>query len=221
MPLTQRYKAEIGKLLIMIMMIPVMWLGLETGNRVRAQTATAPAGSGTSSDPYQIATLNNLYWVTKNSSSWDSNFIQTADINIAEDTTWDSGAGFSPIGSSGTPFTGTYDGNGYTIDSLHIDRNSANNVGLFGYTDGAVIKNLGLTNMKVTAIEFVGGIAGHAVDSTIISNSYSTGSVTGVTNSSDYVGGLIGDSDNGSTVSDCYSNASVSGILDVGGLAQA
>ena len=39
-----------------------------------AQTATAPSsGDGSSGDPYQIATLNNLYWITQNSGEWDAN----------------------------------------------------------------------------------------------------------------------------------------------------
>jgi hypothetical protein len=36
---------------------------------MQAQTSTAPAtGDGTSSNPYQIATLNNLYWLSQTSS---------------------------------------------------------------------------------------------------------------------------------------------------------
>ncbi len=35
-----------------------------------AQTAVQPAGSVTYADPYKIATLNTIYWVTQNSSSW-------------------------------------------------------------------------------------------------------------------------------------------------------
>ena len=32
-------------------------------------TSDMPLGSGTSLDPYKIATLNNLHWITQNSSS--------------------------------------------------------------------------------------------------------------------------------------------------------
>lgn len=33
------------------------------------QTSTAPAGAGTSANPYQISTWQNLYWVSQNTSS--------------------------------------------------------------------------------------------------------------------------------------------------------
>jgi hypothetical protein len=56
-----------------------------------AQTAIAPAGSGTAGNPYQIATLENLYWiaapdgtpgVTPNRvARWAAHSIQTADID--------------------------------------------------------------------------------------------------------------------------------------------
>ena len=88
-----------------------------------AQTATAPSsGDGSSGDPYQIDTLNNLYCVTQNSGKWDAYYIQTANIDASSSSSWDSNAGFTPIGNSSTQFTGSYDGDGYTIDSLFINR---------------------------------------------------------------------------------------------------
>jgi len=49
--------------------------------QLSAQTATLPSGNGTSGSPYQIATLNNLYWVTQNSASW-SKYLQQIFKNI-------------------------------------------------------------------------------------------------------------------------------------------
>ena len=50
-----------------------------------AQTAVPPAlGDGTEANPYQIATWQNLYWLSQNSSAWDKYFIQTADIDFAD-----------------------------------------------------------------------------------------------------------------------------------------
>jgi hypothetical protein len=37
------------------------------GQHINAQTSTVPAGEVTSANPYQIATLENLYWLI-----WDS-----------------------------------------------------------------------------------------------------------------------------------------------------
>ena len=74
-------------------------------SEIKAQTATPPAGSGTSGDPYRIATLNNLYWLSQTTSAWVAGkyFIQTADINASSTSGWDGGAGFSPIGRDTEP----------------------------------------------------------------------------------------------------------------------
>ena len=50
-----------------------------------AQTAVPPAlGDGTEAIPYQIATWQNLYWLSQTQSAWDKHFIQTADIDFAD-----------------------------------------------------------------------------------------------------------------------------------------
>ena len=186
---------------------------LFSGGIINAQTATAPSGSGTSGDPYLIATLDNLYWVTQNSSSWNKYFLQTADIDASSTSTWDGGAGFSPIGNSSTKFTGAYDGGMHTITGLFINRSTTNYVGMFGDTDNwfaGGIKNIGLINVDITGQTYVGGLVGSHYGN--ISNSYSNGSVSGSGN----VGGLVGA--NSFRISSSYSNGSVSGSDFVGGL---
>ncbi len=110
------------------------------------------SGGGTEENPYQIETLNDLKSLSESSSCWDKNFIQTSDINVTETSGWNSGDGFSPIGNDTTKFTGSYDGGGYTIDNLFINRPSTDNVGLFGYTDGATIENVGLTSALIAFV---------------------------------------------------------------------
>jgi len=52
---------------------------------LHAQTATAPAfGEGTGGDPYQIETLQNLYWIASNNANWNKHYIQTANIDASE-----------------------------------------------------------------------------------------------------------------------------------------
>ena len=46
------------------LLILALWLSIVAG--AVAQTATPPKGSGTEADPYQIATLDNLYWLSQN-----------------------------------------------------------------------------------------------------------------------------------------------------------
>ena len=194
---------------------------LAMSSSLLAQTASAPSfGDGSSSNPYQISTLNHLYWITQNSSEWDKYYIQTANIDAFSTSSWDSNEGFSPIGNNSTQFTGSYDGDGYTVNGLMIDRSSTNHIGLFGYTDDATIQDLGVTNVNITGRYYVGGLVGRNKGSTV-SNCYSTGSVTGTAR---YVAGLVGWVLDTSTVSNSYSTVTVTGthisVGDyVGGLA--
>jgi hypothetical protein len=185
-----------------------------------AQTATPPsAGNGTSGYPFQIASLENLCWIASSADYWNNYYIQTADINASVTSSWFSGAGWTPIGNISVGFTGNYNGNGHTIDSLFINRPSTDYIGLFGYTDkmglwgGAVIVSLGITNANITGRWKVGGLVGYNDNSSTVSNCYSTGSISGTSD----VGGLVGYNEY-STVSECYSTGSISGGSSTGGL---
>ena len=176
-----------------------------------------PAGAGTSGDPYQIADLDNLLWVSTTGGSWDNHIIQTADINAADTQTWNGGTGFSPIGNSSNNFEGNYNGQGYVIDSLYINRPSTQYIGLFGRCDDASISYLGLTNAEVTGNKYVGILGGYSTDDTVTSYCFSSGNVT-ATEENSYVGGLIGNNTWDSVIQYCYSISSITGNKYVGGL---
>jgi hypothetical protein len=174
-----------------------------------------PTGTGTSVDPYLIANLDNLIWVTQNSDRWDEYFKQTANIYAFSTSTLNSNAGLVPIGNSTTPFTGFYDGQNYSISSLTINRPATQYVGLFGYTSGvAEISNVKLTAVSITGDDFVGGLVGYAFGN-LVTNCKVAGSVTG----NDYTGGLIG-GNNTNTVTNSSSSSpiTVTGSNYVGGL---
>ncbi len=176
---------------------------------------TAPSsGDGTSGNPYQISALDNLLWLSAHPSSWDKNFIQTANIDASATQSWDLEDGFSPIGNETTKFTGVYDGDSHTIGSLHIDRSGKYYQGVFGYTNGATIKNLGVTDVDISGKGISGGLVGKNENSSEISHSYAIGSVSG--NGAD-IGGLTGY--NNATISYCYSSCTVNSTDDyTGGL---
>jgi hypothetical protein len=166
-------------------------------------------GSGMENDPYQVSTAEQLNLIGLFPCEWDKYYILVADINLADY----SGTRFNIIGSV-TGFTGVFDGNDHKIWNFKWNSNGIDGVGLFGYVgSGGQIKNLGLENVDVNAVngDYVGGLVGENYGS--ISNCYSTGSVGGA---EDYVGGLVGD--NGGAISNCYSTGSVSGTSYVGGL---
>ncbi|MBN2747060.1 MAG: hypothetical protein JXR34_10070, partial [Bacteroidales bacterium] len=181
-------------------------------------------GTGTSTDPYQIATLTDLQTLSTNSTYWAAGkyFIQTANIDASATSTWNGGAGFSPIGSGDYPnrFSGNYNGQNHLISGLYI--NSSNNfVGLFGYIDaGVTIANLGLTDVDVSGTStstytYTGGFVGY-YNGASLSNCYCKGNINGANGSNNHTGGFVGYG-NGSPISNCYSVANVVAKGYVGG----
>jgi hypothetical protein len=127
------------------------------------------------------------------------------------------GRGWEPIGTPDDGFTGSFDGQGYEIRDLFINRPDEDYVGLFAhiswvrYIDNVgVVENVGLVNAEVSGSAEVGALVGHNAGT--VNNSYSSGSVTGDSR----VGGLVGW--NQATLSNSYSDCSVMGSTRVGGL---
>ena len=143
------------------------------------------------------------------------------DLTISYDLETPINQGFDPVGTydveqANSEFTGSFDGQNHTIRNLSIVRIDFddNCVGLFGATVvGGEVKNVGVINVNITGESYVGGLIGYNRDGNI-SNSYSTGNVTG---ESEYVGGLIGYNLEG-TVSNSYSTGNVTGNNMVGGV---
>jgi len=136
----------------------------------------------------------------------------TAGYTEVASPTANEGKGWLPIGIWPDPFVGSFDGQGFEIRDLFVDREGEDYVGLFSFVNtGAVIVGVGLIDADVTGEVYVGGLVGHMHDGSL-SNCHSTGDVAGDT----HVGGLVGEC--GGIVSNTYSAASVSGSFEVGGL---
>ena len=132
-------------------------------------------------------------------------------IDASATSAWNGGAGFTPVGSQGSPFAGTFDGLGHTISYLTINL-PAPNVGLFGSTgSSAIVQNIGLVGGSVYGDVNVGGLIG--LNEGTVRNSYASGSVAGGSK----VGGLVG-FNNGGALSNSHAGGQVSGSLYVGGL---
>ena len=113
-------------------------------------------------------------------------------------------------------FTGTLDGNGYTMRNLTIN-SGANAAGVFAFANGATIKNLTLDQIKVTSnAAYAGSLAAVSnygtVDNCVAQNiSISNASAGGST------GGLVGETT--TTITSSYTTGTVNGVDKVGGLA--
>lgn len=177
-------------------------------------TAVAPAGDGTLGNPYQISNLNELFWISQNSASWNKYFVQTANIDAHQTGALENG--WVPIGAVSPYFTGKYNGAGYTIDKLYSNPSSLDYVGFFGICSGADLKNIGLTNITIAngGVITTGALVGHLGSSSRVFSCYSTGSIT---SSSSSVGGLVGGS-NTSKIINSFSRCTVQGTNQVGGI---
>ena len=200
-------------------------------------------GSGTIGDPYIIDSELDIAFLalqtSKNVTFDGKYFKQTTNIDL-EGKTW------LPIGNATTAFQGSYDGNGYLITNITTIANGQlnySNVGLFGYTRNATIKNVNIISGTIQGYDYVGSIVGNLNNgsiencrsgatvtghnyvgmigygvSTSILSSYNYGNVSG----NDCVGGILGYNDGtGTRLENCYMKGSVTASAsnaDCGGI---
>jgi trimeric autotransporter adhesin len=126
-----------------------------------------------------------------------------ADINASATSGWNGGAGFAPVGSVGSPFTGVFDGLGHTISAFTINRPSADRVGLFSSASGATLRNVALGGVVNGSVN-VGALAGAGSNGTRLHNILSSVTVSGEFS----VGGIVGNLQD-STMADVHATGAV------------
>ena len=154
-------------------------------------------------------------------------YILMGDIELPEGVNW------SPIGNADSPFTGEFNGNGFNIKNLNINiqDENAENIGFFGVTDGATIKDVTFVDAKVNGnSDYLGGSYNTGILAGCIRRTTVTGvSVTGDSTVGGYanVGGLIGNVDDrgsgsvdtgNSYIENCHANVTVNSKFAAGGL---
>ena len=202
-------------------------------------------GTGTESDPYQIADGAQLAClaseVNKGQPYENSYFVLTADIDLANHDWTPIGNSFSDAllgGSDYRVFAGNFDGNGYTISNVSIGSEAApleaDVFGFFGATEGK-ISNLNLDTVsihgiaKVALIGAVVGFAGGLVGSSggSIENCHVTGLTMDMSAPSNvyaaayWVGGLVGALDGTQLINECSVSGGITekaGKGSIGGL---
>ena len=190
---------------------------------VEVANGTYDDGDGSAEFPYEIAEPGQLIYMSQHPEHWSQHFMLTADIDLLGHTfidsviAWD--ADHSQSVFQGPYFTGTFDGNGFTIYNLTINNGGAryHYQGMFGYIHSpAVITNLDLQNVNLTTEEYawyVGGLCGYNREGTI-ANCRVTGTID--SGYSD-IGGLCGINYKG-YISNCHTNCAVTGFQYLGGL---
>lgn len=237
-------KKVISIILSLIMLVSVISGMSMTANAAVWNGSAASSfagGKGTKSSPYlissasQLARMRNLVNSTnyKNEVYAKSYYKLTADISLNDTSNyskWGTSAPknkWKPIGVSGYPFKGNFDGNGHTIAGIYISTTD-DYMGLFGRVYGGIVKNLKISRSYIKGNESTGSVAGYISDSYdssayLVKCSVSNTTVKGVNKSDDEkassTGGIVGSVSDKVFVYSCTSSANVSGYYNTGGIA--
>ena len=164
----------------------------------------ALGGDGAStSTPYRLA---DIYGVQGMGSAGmlSKSYVLANSIDATGTANWNGGSGFKPVGDSASPFAGTFNGGGYSISNLAINRPYQYYVGLFGNNSGT-IDSVSLTGVNISGGQYVGALAGR--NSGTVSDSSATGVVDG---GEGYAGGLVGYNSYGGSVTGSAAAVTVS-----------
>jgi hypothetical protein len=176
-------------------------------------TGTYSGGTGTAGDPAQISSVADLLELATTTDDYAEHFILTSDLNLSEQN-FNSAVIAKDTDSDGfflgVVFSGTFNGNGYTISNLTIDAsgNATNDyLGLFGYISGGAVSNLTLVDASITTgsdAMFVGGLC--AANSGTLSGCSVSGTIT-TGAGSETAGGLCAHNIN--LITNCQSSVSL------------
>jgi len=186
--------------------------------------------SASSPTDYETRTVNSVTYVTKvKTIAGLAYFAKDVNVNgkdysgqtvtLENDITLPTGRDWVPIGyrleCGPVPFKGTFDGQFHTISGLKSDLGYLD-AGLFGYTDGATIKNvLVASGTGCTASQNLGGLIGYMHGGKVINCEVRTSLV----GSADYMtGGLVGKVDNNGIIHSSCAMPTFTGSGNRGGL---
>ena len=240
----KRIVSAVMALILCLTLLPTAALAADGAWDGSIATAFA-GGTGTESDPYQIANGAELAYLASSVNSGKTytgkNFVLTANIDL-------NGLPWTPIGNSFSDallegsnyriFAGNFDGNGYTISNVSIGSGTApleaDVFGLFGATAGK-ISNLNLDTVSIhgiakiasigAVIGFAGGLVGYSGG--YIENCHVTGLTMDMSAPSNVyaaaycVGGLVGVLDETQLINECSVSGSITekaGKGSIGGL---
>jgi hypothetical protein len=177
-------------------------------------------GTGEPNDPYQIATAEQLIAIGSDPNLLSKHFVLTADIdldpNLPGGRVFDRAVIAPDVGEErgfqGTPFTGSFDGDGFKVLNLTI--RGAGFLGLFGdVSSGGQVRNLWIPDANIVSErgDFVGSLAGTNEGSIV--NCWANGTVAAPT----YAGGLVGYNKTHGVVAGCTADVTLTTSLQPSG----
>ena len=178
-------------------------------------------GEGTEEEPYQLRNDKDLKLLAYQVANEEVDGYDGCYFELTKDISLNDSASWLPIGyyrslsdSEPYPFKGTVEGNGYRVYNLKISDTSQSYAGLFGYTYGAVIRNLTVDG-QVNAADKAALLVGEAND-TVITECKTLGQVR----AAGVLGGIAGEAYD-SMISDCKNTGSILGGTDISGSLEA
>ena len=175
--------------------------------------AYEPAVDSNSDSYYEIGNAGQLYWfaahVSADNNNRRSNAVLTADIDL-ENRKWTPIAYFNEAVNPyvDNNYYGVFDGNNHVIKNLNVHVSDGSEAGLFSRITNGTLKNLGVINATVQSDHIIGGnsyragvLAGE-INSAIITNVFSSGSLSILTDNQQK-GGIAGECNN-SILTNCY-----------------
>ena len=218
--------------LLVVILLLVTQLAV-TSSAATPYTRIQPLGDGTYFSPYRISTPNHLFWFADEVNSGNTGIsavlmnsininplytfsergrvTNSSGISVADDlaVTW------TPIGNADNVYSGTFNGNGYTVSGMFVLVTQAGqDKGFFGRTGGGcVIENLSVSGALLfenydnydLEVKNIGGIVGCAVGMTTITNCTNRAHIRNATFFARYIGGIVGavEGSDGVYVSNC------------------
>jgi hypothetical protein len=171
-------------------------------------------GAGTQEDPYLIASSDDLLDVSVYLEDWDKHFVMIDNIDLSSYSferaviapDWSNAY---PDWFDGPEFSGTWNGQDYTIRDLTIQTSTTREyLGLFGVLNAkSYIHNLHMENVYISgqgSSKYIGGLAGY--NSGEISRCSTWGKLIGGAYSS-RLGGIVGE--NTGQLIDCHTNIDI------------
>ncbi|MCB6994688.1 hypothetical protein LI177_14480, partial [bacterium 210820-DFI.6.37] len=154
-----------------------------------------------------------------NSGKTSLNAELTKDIDMSGKTYTPIGEGpIDPKSTESNKYSGTFNGNGHTV-TLNISLPETEYVGLFGYIEGATIKNVGVEG-TIRGLHYVGGIVGLADESSMIENCWNTAEIKAsnrLSTNGMYAGGIAGGNFTNSSITNCYNTGTVTASFQAAG----
>ena len=136
-------------------------------------------------------------------------YILMNDVDLSSVTDW------KPIGNKDVPFTGVFNGNGYSVKNLSVTEAANKSIGLFGEIKDATVANVYIDNINVKinypyqVTYCIGAVAG-VVNSSNVLNCSASGSIDVTAGGTFCVGGIVGYiSEGNSLIANCLNNTNI------------